>query len=32
MKSEIIAALWFTVGSVCLLVGTILNLINLLKK
>lgn len=32
MKPEIIAALFFTAGSVLLLVGTILNLLILLKK
>lgn len=32
MKYEIIAALFFTAGSVFLLVGTLINLFILLKK
>lgn len=32
MKTEVIAALFFTIGSVFLLIGTIINLIVLLKK
>lgn len=32
MKPEIAPLIWFLVGSVCLLIGTILNIIYAIKK